>query len=153
MEPRKEAFEAGKAAPSRLDTISSPDAKGGRTPEQWLMLGNQPSGATAAKLEGFPKMGYHSVNIYKDKKHIGNLDVDKDSIDNIQTHTDFRHQGVATLADRIANFSAGRHGGKPVEHGTVRTQAGEDWAKAVGGDLPPRIPSFGIQGSRLRDLD
>ena len=155
-----EAFEAGKAARAAAQANGEPDfeksahhydAKG-RAPGEWVMLGNQPSGATSAEIYGNGNTGV-DVNVYKDKKNIGTLQTSKGEIQHIQTHSDFRRQGVANLMDRMGNFAMGRLGGKPIEHASVRTEAGDAWAKAVGGNIPTRVPSFGIQGSRLRDLD
>jgi hypothetical protein len=153
---RNDAFETGKAAqaaandyfPTKMFAPRKNDSERLRTD---IMLGNQPSGATAATVEGVP--GFSStVRVYKGKKNIGVLE-GGDKIDHIQTHSDYQRKGVATGMLRIANFAAGRIGAsKPIEHGDVRTPSGDAWAKKVGGKTPQRIPSFGMQGNKLEDL-
>lgn len=116
------------------------------------MLGgkNSPGGATSATVSSFPSIT--EVKLFKGKKNIGMVDAVGGEIDHIQTAEDFKRQGVATEAFRLANFAHGRTGGeKPLEHGTVRTPSGDAWAKATGDKLPERTPSFGLSGSRLED--
>jgi hypothetical protein len=152
---RNEAFEAGKAAQAAAGDLFPTKMFAGQKVNGRLradiMLGNQPSGATSATVEGVP--GFSStVRVYKGKKNIGVLE-SGDKIDHVQTHSDYQRKGVATNMLRIANFAAGRIGASnPIEHGDVRTPSGDAWAKKVGGKTPQRIPSFGMQGNKLEDI-
>lgn len=56
------------------------------------------------------------------------------TVGNIHVHPDLRRQGVATAMSREAEKA---HGG-PLKHSPYRTEAGEEWAKSYGGDLPPK---------------
>ena len=144
---RREAFEAGKA--SRTD----PNYKVRRKfypATSVLMVGDHPSGATSATIEGVPGLS-STVRVYKGKKNIGVLDAGN-KIGHVQTHSEHQRKGVATLMDRLNNFEAGRQGYEPVAHASVRTPQGDAWAKKVGGDLPKREPSFGMNKSLLEDL-
>jgi hypothetical protein len=152
---RNDAFEDGRAAQAAAgDSFPTKMFAPRKGPNERLridlMMGDHPSGATSATVEGVP--GFSStVRVYKGKKNIGVLE-GGDKIDHIQTHSDYQRKGVATDMLRIANFAAGRIGAsEPIKHGDVRTPSGDAWAKAVGGKVPQRIPSFGMQRSRLED--
>ena len=146
MSERTEAFEAGKAASDYWSRVG-----GGIS--QPIMLGDHPSGATSAEVSALGDKGSAWVDVYAGKKHIGTMTVKHNTIDNIQTHSDHRNKGVATMMDRMANFELGKRGAsKPAEHSEVRTPAGEAWAKSVGGKLPDRVPSFGMSGNPFRNL-
>jgi hypothetical protein len=157
---RNAEFEAGKAAreaaiaaggsPYSTPMQSAvPDAGGGTTYDKWIMMGNHPSGATATKIT--PLLG--ETRVYAGKKNIGVLSETSKAIHHIQTHTDNRRQGVATQMLRTSNFVRGRDGrDAPLVHGDVRTPSGDAWAKSVGGELPPKIPSFGTTVSMLEDI-
>lgn len=158
---RNAEFESGKAdreaaiASGREHPLSSPmqsavpEAGGGKSYDKWLMMGNQPSGANAMKIT--PLLG--ETRVYAGKKNIGVLSETSKSIHHIQTHSDFRRQGVAKQMLKSSNYARGRDGkAAPLVHGEVRTPSGDAWAKAVGGELPTKIPSFTTKGSMLEDL-
>jgi hypothetical protein len=98
----------------------------------------------------FPKSGMQTIRMYKGKQNIGILDVSGNKIHHIETQEDSKRKGVAKTMYRLANFAAGRGGAEgPVSHGDIRTPSGDSWAKSVGGELPTRIPAFGINRSLL----
>ena len=153
---RNEDFEAGVAARNaavaqgKTTNIygAQTQADGSRHYGTNLMLGDMPSGATSAVVHSSGE-----ARVYKGKQNIGVLDLAGGGIDHIQTHSDYRRMGVATAMHRMGNFARGRAGyGEPIKHGTIRTELGDAWAKKVGGDLPEKVPSFGIRGSRLENL-
>ena len=157
---RNAEFESGKA--DREAAIASgkqyflatpmqsavPEAGGGSSYDKWLMMGNQPSGATSMKST--PLLG--ETRVYAGKKNIGVLSETSKSIHHIETHPDFRRQGVAKQMLKSSNYVRGRDGrDAPLVHGEVRTPSGDAWAKAVGGELPTKTPSFGTTVSLLED--
>lgn len=55
-------------------------------------------------------------------------------IQSIWVHEDYRRRGIATKLYREARKRASGS----IRHSSYRTQEGDDWAKAVGGYLPPK---------------
>lgn len=161
MASRNKAFEAGKAArASELAAGGSDnpyyhkDAPTARDRQSThIMLGDLPSGATSATIQGSPASRMVTTRVYKGKQNIGVLDAESGKIDHIQTHSDYQHKGVATLAHRLTNFAVGRAGApSPIGHGEKRTPSGDAWAKSTGDPLPERTPTFGVAYSMLENV-
>lgn len=152
---RNEAFEGGKA--QKAEAVASGKEHSFQSPysrEQDIMVGgkNSPGGATSASVTSFPSLTV--VRTYKGKKNIGTVEAVGGEVRHIQTASDYKRQGVATEAFRLANFAHGRGGGeKPLKHANVRTPSGDAWAKSTGDRLPKLDPSGGIIQSRLFDKD
>lgn len=152
---RNEAFEGGKAAKDaavasgKESVFQSPYSR-----EQDIMVGGKsaPGGATSASVTSFP--GLTTVRMYKGKKNIGTVEAIGGEVNHIQTAGDYKRQGVATEAFRLANFAHGRGGGKEaLKHASMRTPSGDAWAKSTGDKLPRKTASAGIINSRLFDKD
>ncbi len=56
----------------------------------------------------------------------------------VRTHEHYRGLGVATTLWEKANKLSADTGIKAPKHSKHRTELGEKWAGAVGGDMPPR---------------
>lgn len=152
---RNDAFESGKAA--KANAVASGKEYAFESPysrEQDLMVGgkNSPGGANSASVTSFP--GLTVVRMYKGKKNIGTVEAVGGEVKHIQTASDYKRQGVATEAFRLANFAHGRGGGEEaIKHSATRTPSGDAWAKSTGGRLPKLDASGGIIQSRLFDRD
>lgn len=71
-------------------------------------------------------------------KIVSNLTLDeKGKVSGVETHPEFRRQGLAT---KLWNYAKERSdmGIPEPKHSTMRTKEGEEWAKKIGGDLPKR---------------
>lgn len=86
--------------------------------------------------------GEHRI-LAQHPKHgmIGEMTWDPDTgvIDEIQVShdPDFRRQGVATAMWNHAHANVNPKKVKPPRHNASRTKEGDEWAKSVGGHLPP----------------
>lgn len=61
----------------------------------------------------------------------------------LETHPEFRRQGLASeLWHAAQQFSQATPGVPAPQHSGLRTKAGEQWAKKVGGDVPARNGSL-----------
>jgi len=58
-------------------------------------------------------------------------------IEDIETHPDFRRQGVATSLYKKATEWSDENGQVAPRHSSIRTQAGHRWAIRVGGEAEP----------------
>lgn len=150
---RNEAFESGKAAKAEAVASGKEYSFGGPySRDQDIMLNSKtsPGGATSATIGSSPSLT--QVKLYKGKQNIGMLDALGGEVFHIETASDFKRQGVATEAFRLANFAHGRSAGEaPIKHGTTRTPSGDAWAKSTGDKLPEKVPSFGISASQLEN--
>lgn len=152
---RNEAFESGKAA--KAEAVASGKEREFRGPyssEQDIMLGGKtsPGGATSATVSASPVLT--RVKMFKGKQNIGMVDTIGGEVHHIQTASDFKRQGVATEAFRLANFAHGRSGGKePLKHAPLRTSSGDEWAKSTGDKLPKKTASAGIMYNQLENRD
>lgn len=58
-----------------------------------------------------------------------------DHVDSVWVDPQYQHQGIATeMYNRASSVSGG-----PIPHDSERTDAGDAWAKHVGGTVPPRV--------------
>ena len=155
---RNDAFEEGQAAEAvahKARKYSNPyTSRHEKNPEDALtshiMMGNHPSGATSATISLAGPSS--TTRIYKGDKNIGVLDLNRGSVNHIQTAEDSRRKGVATTMYRIANFAMGRTGAsEPIKHGETRTPSGDAWARSTGDSVPEKTASFGISTNMLKD--
>jgi hypothetical protein len=138
---RNEDFEAGKASAQGVSPSNLFGTK-------WVMTGG-PSGVTA--ISSNPIGG--ETHAFAGKKNVGKLIELRDKVHNIRVNTDYQRKGVATQLLRTANFERGRQGNSgPIGHGEIRTPSGDAWAKAVGGELPPKVPSFHAGNIHWEDI-
>lgn len=68
-------------------------------------------------------------------------------IEDIETHPDYRRQGIATAMYRTAQDWSRQNGQIGLVHSSTRTHAGNEWAVAVGDqpyepELPPGLEKF-----------
>ena len=74
----------------------------------------------------------------KSGKMLSNLALDEEGkVSAVETHPEHRRQGLAKKLWDYAG-SLGHMGIPTPKHSTMRTKEGEDWAKGVGGEVPPR---------------
>ena len=74
----------------------------------------------------------------KSGKMLSNLALDEEGkVSAVETHPDYQRQGLAKKLWDYAG-SLGHMGVPTPQHSTMRTKEGEDWAKKVGGEVPPR---------------
>jgi GNAT superfamily N-acetyltransferase len=59
-------------------------------------------------------------------------------VGDVLVHPDYRRQGVASEMYRRAS----EHSGALLGHSTIRTGAGDAWARAIGGPLPERAEGW-----------
>lgn len=91
---------------------------------------------------------YHYLNkqtphffVLHDKKSgkiVSNLTLDEEGkVQGVETHPEFRRQGLAT---KLWDYAKSRSdiGIPEPKHSSMRTREGEAWAKKIGGDLPKR---------------
>ena len=88
---------------------------------------------------GGPIEGHVVVHAsHPDHGEVGFLELGKQTeqgrrVMDIQVHPNFQRKGVATRLWRHAHES-----GLSPQHSSERTDAGDAWAKKVGGEIPPR---------------
>lgn len=74
----------------------------------------------------------------KSGKMLANMNLDAEGkVQGVETHPDYRRQGLAT---KLWNYAKERSdmGIPEPKHSSARTKEGEEWAKKVGGELPKR---------------
>ena len=71
-------------------------------------------------------------------KMLSNMNLDeKGVVQGVETHPDYRRQGLATKLWNYAKSQSAMGIPEP-QHSRTRTKEGEEWAKKIGGELPPR---------------
>lgn len=71
-------------------------------------------------------------------KYLSNMNLnEKGEVEAIETHPKYRKQGLATKLWDYAKSTTDIGVPEP-KHSRLRTKSGEEWAKKVGGEVPPR---------------
>lgn len=103
------------------------------------MLNEQQFGAN----EGYTykmksKKFFAEVTAHHNGKKVGDLWWNKDNgeVENVQVDPSHRRKGVATGMWNHANANAREHEVSRPKHAVMRSDAGDAWAKAVGGEIP-----------------
>ena len=83
---------------------------------------------------------YHYISASDGKRSIGTFKwhPKHGAIMNVTVHHEHQGKGIATAMYHLAQRLSSQYGVPAPEHNTDRTDAGDAWAKKVGGDLPPR---------------
>jgi GNAT superfamily N-acetyltransferase len=96
------------------------------------------------KLNNDDRVPYHELHLFsKDHTPVGRLEWSHETgeIHNIDVAKDHRRRGVATAAYQLAHRLASEYGVTPPKHSRDRSDQGDAWARAVGGELPTRLTS------------
>ena len=82
---------------------------------------------------------FYVLSDSKSGQLLSNMTLDRGGeIMGLETHPKYRNQGHASRLWDTANRNSENAGVKP-KHSDLMTEAGEGWAKKVGGELPPQI--------------
>jgi hypothetical protein len=87
---------------------------------------------------------YHHLELFSnDHSPVGRLEWSHETgeIHNIDVAKNHRRRGVATAAYQLAHRLASEYGVTPPKHSRDRSDQGDAWARAVGGELPTRLTS------------
>ena len=86
-------------------------------------------------------------------KYISNMVVGHEGkVEGLETHPKFRRQGHAKELWNAAQEHAETTAGVPTpKHSTLRTRAGEAWAKSVGGEVPERTQGL-LSARQMRGM-
>lgn len=80
----------------------------------------------------------HEVEAFTDSGQVGRLvwDDDTGEIEHLHVGDKYRRKGVATALWETAHEESSDLGVTPPAHSSIRTKAGDSWARAVGGHVP-----------------
>lgn len=80
----------------------------------------------------------HEITAVSDSGQVGRLvwDAEDGEISHLHVGEPVRRRGIATAMWETAHEEAKTRGITPPTHSSQRTQAGDSWARAVGGDVP-----------------
>jgi GNAT superfamily N-acetyltransferase len=82
----------------------------------------------------------HMVTAYKEGREVGKLEWTAKEVKNVETYPEHRRQGVATALWNEGHRLAETNARIPApKHSSQRTNAGNEWARSVGGRLPRRV--------------
>ena len=96
-----------------------------------------------------PDMGIsmHRVEALKDDTTVGVLEWNRRHVTSLAVRPEHQRQGIATQMWKHANAAANTYQKVPrPKHSSDRTDAGDAWARKIGGPLPHRVRYTGEIG-------